>query len=1087
MSGAQFATAQTQGWYQTPALNDQALIFASEGDLWRAEPTGGTAVRLTTHSEIESSPMLSPDGRRIAFDASYDGPSEIYVMPATGGVPERVTFEGGGVTIRGWLDDSHLLYRTTNLPGTVPMMLRILDLTTGKTEDIPLSGVDQAALSDDGSTLFFTRYGLSMFNDNAVLYRGGRMAQLWRYEMGSNEEAVRLAANFEAPIRHPMVSDGVIYFVSDKSGTDNFWSIPAEGGAPTQLTSFSEGQIRSPYLFGGEVVYQSGADLFRYDISANTAAKLDLFLMSDGDYQRDRWISDPLSYLEDARIAPSGDSVTITARGRFTTGFTRDRRRVEYQVPDGYRARSANVSGDGDWVYVILDGDKQGEIWRFPTDGLGEGEAVTSGSDTYIWSVVPVPDSADFLYTDKKGRLFLYDAEAGAAKEIDKTPSSNDYAFGDFSWSGDGRYLVYTGYDGRDIPRVMLYDTETSENHELTSGKYESHSPAFSRDGDWLYFISNRHFDASPGSPWGDRNMGPAFDERGKLYALQLNPEADFPFEIPNELDLDEDDESDADESEEESEDEEDAAEDEAESSTLVLDGLAERLWEVPVESGNYYGLATSANHLIVLEDDGSSNAIMRVKFTSDDPDIDKYTGDVTGFEISSDGKKLMVQKGRGSRTSFYLVNPDKSFPSDTGTSRIRISDWKLRVNAKEEWQQMAHDAWRLHRDFAFDPGLRDVDWEAVGDRFLPLAERIGHRVELNDFLAQMVAELGILHSQVRTGDLPSDDEGASSGFLGATYSEVGNGLLIDDIYQGERDHPRTLGPLLKPGVDIEIGDIITGVDGRSISSKADLGVALTMKAGDQVLIEFTRAGEEMKEIVTPVSSGTVSRLRYADWVQSRRDAVAEKTDDKFGYLHLRAMGASDLESFVRDFYEHFDKDGLIIDVRGNRGGNVDSVILANLLRRAWAFWNGLEGGPVYTNMQQAFRGHLIILIDEGTYSDGETFSAGAKALDLAPLLGTRTAGAGIWLSDRNRLSDRGQARVAEYGQFGLDGRWLVEGRGVSPDIEVENLPHASYLGEDAQLDAAIAWLEEKLTTDPIPELVPQPIPPVGEYGQDVE
>ena len=713
---------------------------------------------------------------------------------------------------------------------------------------------------------------------------------------------------------------------------------------------------------------------------------------------------------------------------------------------------------------------------------------MTSGSDSYIWGIAAVPDGDDFLYTDKKGRLFLFDAEAGAAKEIDKTASSNDYAFGDLSWSEDRRYLAYTGYDGRDMPRVMLYDTETGEKTDLTSGKYEAFSPAFSRDGNWLYFISNRHFDASPGSPWGDRNMGPGFDERGKLFALQLNPEADFPFEIPNELDLAVDEEDEAEETDEDAEDVESKdSEEDTDASDIVLEGLTDRLWEVPVSPGNFYSLATSKNHLIVLADTGGNNAIMRVKFTSDSPSLDQFTGDVRSFDISSDGKTLMVQKGRGSRTSFYLVDPDKGFPSDAGTKRIRISDWKLRVNAKEEWQQMAHDAWRLHRDFAFDPNLRSVDWDAVGDRFLPLASRVGHRAELNDLLAQMVSELGILHSQVRTGDLPSDEETASSSFLGATYSVAANGLKIDHIYQGESDRPETLGPLLKPGLDVKTGDVITAIDGRPVRSLGDLSDGLMMKSGDQVLLGLLRNDEELKEIVTPVSGRSVGMLRYLDWVQSRREAVAEKTDNKFGYLHLRAMGAADLESFARDFYEHFDKDGLIIDVRGNRGGNVDSVILSTLMRRAWAFWNGLEGGPVYTNMQQAFRGHLIILIDEGTYSDGETFSAGAKALDLAPLLGTRTAGAGIWLSDRNPLADRGQARVAEYGQFGLDGRWLVEGHGVEPDIEVENLPHASYLGEDAQLDAAIAWLEEKLASEPIPELVPDPIPPVGQYGRDVD
>ena len=1076
------ATAQTLGYYQTPALNSDVLVFSSEGDLWRAGPTGGTAVRLTTHPETELSPKLSPGGSAIAFEGHYDGGQEVYVMPVTGGEPKRLTFEGGGVSVRGWLDENHVLYRTTNLPGTIPMIFRSVNVTTGAVEDIPLAGVNQAALSEDGETLIFTRYGVDLFNDNVQQYRGGRMSQLWTWDMGGEDEAVRLLPDFGAPIRSPMVHDGRIYFISDKSGADNIWSVAMDGSDPVQLTQSTAGLMKTPYLYGGQIIYQTGADFTIYDIATGQSSSPNIYLMSDSDYKRDRWISDPLRYLDSYEISAEGDAAMISARGNFVTAYTKDRRRVEYFVPDGMRARSAIASGDGEAVYVILDGGVRGEIWKYPVNGAGEPEQMTSGSDTYIWRMWVKPDSEDFLYTDKKGRLFYFDVSAKSATEVDKTESSNDYAFGDFDWSKDGRYLAYTSYDKRDISQVTILDTDSMETTRLTTGKYESFSPSFSADNDWLYFISNRHFDASPGSPWGDRNMGPAFTDRGKIYALQLNPDAAFPWQDKNELALKSTDE---DEDTDDSEDEDTGGEEKA--SAIVLNGAASRLWEVPVSNGTYYSLAATGDSLIILADAGSSNDLKKVEITTSRPELSTFTGGVTGFEITSDNKTLLVRKGRGSNTRFYLVNPGKSFPNDTDESEVRVSDWKLRINPAEEWRQMAEDAWRLHRDFAFDPNLRSVDWDAVGANYLPLAERIGHRTELNDLLGQMTSNLGILHSQVRTGEIPSDDESASPAYLGATYEPVEGGLEITHIYQGEVDRPDTLGPLLAAGVDVREGDVVTAIDGRDVQTMSELVDALTMKAGDQILLDYSRNGEALQTIVTPVSSRSASMLRYGDWVELNRRKVAELTDNEFGYLHLRAMGSSDVETFARDFYQHFDKDGLIIDVRGNRGGNVDSFIIANLLRQAWAFWSGLEGGPVYTNMQQAFRGHLIILVDEGTYSDGETFSAGIKALDMAPLLGTRTAGAGIWLSDRNPLVDQGQARVAEYAQYGLDGRWLVEGYGVAPDIEVENPPFASYQGDDAQLKAAISWLEDKLTAEPVPELIPQPIPPVGTTGRDVD
>jgi tricorn protease len=250
------------------------------------------------------------------------------------------------------------------------------------------------------------------------------------------------------------------------------------------------------------------------------------------------------------------------------------------------------------------------------------------------------------------------------------------------------------------------------------------------------------------------------------------------------------------------------------------------------------------------------------------------------------------------------------------------------------------------------------------------------------------------------------------------------------------------------------------------------------------VLLSLRRDGRTVKTVVVPVDAGRNTQLRYSDWVQTRMAAVEDQGKGRIGYLHLRAMGGNDIASFVRDFYANVDRDGLIIDVRRNRGGNIDSWVIEKLLRRTWAFWQ-TPSAPPYWNMQQSFRGHLVVLTDALTYSDGETFAAGVKALGLGPVVGTRTSGAGIWLSDRNRLADGGSARIAEFGQFGADGRWLIEGRGVSPDVEVDNLPHESYQGRDRQLETAIAMLEKALQERPIVQPPAQRIPPPGQPGQD--
>ena len=1090
------ASPQTLGYYQTPALGDDVLVLSSEGDLWRASSSGGVASRLTTHVEVESNPVLSPDGRWIAFNASYDGPAEIYVMPVTGGAPIRLTHEGGDVTVRGWLDNNRVIYRTANIPGTIPRLLRTVDTQTHKTEDIPVSDADQATLLGDGKTLAFTRYGLSMFADNAVQYRGGRMAQLWTYTLGSEGEAVRLAADFGAPIRSPMAWQGRIYFVSDKSGTDNIWSVREDGTDPVKHTSSTAWQMRTPYLHAGRIAYQSGADLFVYDIASGETSSLDLLLSSDSDFKRERWLESPLAYLEDARMAPSGESVTVTARGRFATAFTGQRRRVEYSVPEGSRARSAAMSADGKSVYAIIDGGNYGEVWQFPADGRGEGKALTSGTQAYIWRLFPSPSGKTLLYTTKQGKLFELDPATGKSTEIDSTASGSDDAFQEFTWSADGRYLAYTSFDIRDMPQVVLFDTKSRQRTVLTTGKYESSAPAFSADGAWLYFLSNRNFEAAPGSVWGDRNMGPAFNARGQLFALQLDPKAAFPFVLPDELVAEADEKPDADAAEakdkksKKAKDEDDREEDTSTKQAVIqLDGVQARLWPVPVRPGDYYALAATATHIFLLESTGPNTppALKRIEIKSEKAEVSDFADAVQSFALSADGSKLFLLTGEGEDLSFLILAPGEDMPDDPSSQTVRLGDWRPAIDPHDEWRQMTLDAWRLHRDFAYDTKLRGVNWEGVRDHFVPLADRVGYRSELNDLLGQMSAELGILHSQIVPGDSPLDAESGAAGFLGATLATADAGMKVVTILAGEPDRPATLGPLRAPGVDVRPGDVITAIDGRAVRTEADVSDALTMKAGQQVRLDILRGTAKRSAIIVPASRGSESQLLYSDWVQRNREKVAAASGGKIGYLHLRAMSAGDVASFARDYYEHYDKDGLTIDVRGNRGGNIDSWIIGTLLRKVWAYWPGPNGTRGNSNMQQTFRGHLAVLINEGTYSDGETFAAGIKALGLAPLIGSRTAGAGIWLSDRNPLSDGGRARIAEFAQVGVDGRWLIEGYGVAPDIAVDNPPRATYRGGDAQLDKALTYLEDKIAAEPIPPLEPGPLSPLGTPGRDVK
>lgn len=1076
------ALAGERGYYQWPDIHGETLVFASEGDLWRASVAGGEAVRLTRHEEVESHPAISPDGQWLAFSAHYDGAQEVYVMPLAGGAPRQLTFEGGGTAVRGWTPEGQVLFVSSNLPGTRPRVLRSVDIDSLAVETIPLDGANEASFVADGDTLFFTRFGLSLSLDNALFYRGGRMAQLWRYDLGGaaglGVEAERLLADFGAPVRHPMAWEGRLYFLSDKEVADNIWSVDAAGRDLRRHTDFADWQLRNPRLSDGRIVYQRGADLFLYDIALGQERPIEITLLSDRDHHRRRWLEAPLAYLESARIAPEGDAAVLTVRGRAAIAFPGERRRIVLPVPAEARARQAVLGGDGLWVYLVQEEGEGAAIWRYPADGRGNGERFFDLPDAHVWGLKPSPDGRWLVYADTRGRLWALDLDAGQARVLDESETDSNFPFGDFAWSPDSRTLAYNGEDARGVSRVMLVDLETGRREVVTSGKYQAFAPAFSAAGDWLYFVSERSFDASPHSPWGDRNMGPDFDRRGRIYALQLDPAARFPFAADDEISL------------AQAVREDETADQEPAPSEIVFEGLAERIWSLPIEPGNYWNLSANEEQLYFQDWTGSMSLLkvipLSAPLSNNEPEVEVFAEDIERYSLSSDGSTILFRQGDGKWAKLFLVPAEDYLPDDLDPYRVRVGDWHLGLSPHEEWRQMFDDAWRLHARFLFDSAMRGVDWPAMRAKYAPLIERIGHRAELDDVLKQMVAELGVLHSQVRGGELPRDPEGGLDSFLGAEFQPVPEGMEIAVIYRGDPDLLDRRGPLLKPGVALREGDILIAVDGRSLSGRRELTALLQHKAGQQVRLDLLRDGEALSVLVLPVDRWTNARLRYDHWVTRNRERVAVLGAGEIGYLHLRAMQGADMAGFARDFYEHYDKDALIIDVRGNRGGNIDSWIIATLLRRVWAYWDSPEPGRANTNMQQTFRGHLVVLVNEGTYSDGETFAAGIKALGLAPLIGTRTAGAGIWLNDWQKLVDRGQARISQFAQFGLDGRWLIEGLGIAPDIEVVNPPRQTFLGGDAQLDTAVLHLLERMAEDPIPELRGDPLPPLGTPGRDV-
>lgn len=1086
-----------EGYYQHPAASGDVLVFASEGDLWRTGRDGGTAVRLTNDEGDEFEPAISPDGKLIAFTASYDSNADVYVMPITGGRPRRLTFEGTAVRTIGWTPDGRVIYSSAITGAGQGEVLYTVAPDGGEAKALPLWRANDATFGADGTTMFFTRRGLyARARDNAVLYRGGGMEQLWRWQTGSDAEAVQLLADFGAPIRMPMASGGRVYFIADKSGKDAVWSVAEDGSDVRQESPELPFPVLQASVDGGEVFLQNGADLHVFSTATRTLRKLAIDLVTDREQTRVRAIDDPMRWFEGARISASGEMVAVTARGRAALAAPGQLRRIELPVPLAARARQAVQSPDGKKVFMILDQGDRGDIYSTPADGTGTPIPVTKGYDAYIWSFAIAPDGKTLVVWDRNSRLQKVDIATGKVTLLARSEGGADDAFYDIAFAPDSSHIAYVE-EGRlnsgDLPDVFLQNLATGQRVQATSGKYRSYAPTFAHDGAWLYFLSDRNFAPDPGNPWGDRNMGPAFPDRGEIYALQLDPTSGFRMRADNELtrpaapDTAEPEGGDAGAGAAAKEDPKAKGKDKkaAPAATpkvnIVLDGVASRLYKLPVKAGVEGLLLANDKFLYTRRGDD----IVSIAIDKKDPREEVFAPGAKAMELSGDRKNALVLSGAPDKPVLSLVPADRKLPDKPAPTQVRLGDWKLTVDPRAEWRQMFVDAWRLHRDFFYDPALRGVDWTAVRAAREPFLDRIGSRSELDAVLGEMSSQVGALHSQIGGGDLRIDRENPAMAYLGAAVTPVAEGLRIDSILRAEADLVAQLPPLRRPGVDVQPGDVIRLVDGRPVAGLADLQLALATKAGQQVRLDLTRAGKKLSAIVEPMTVEGYRQASYADFVQGKRAATERLSQGRIGYLHLRAMGPDDLASFARDYFPQLGKEGLIIDVRGNNGGNIDSILISMLLRKAWGFWSG--SGISGTNMQNAYRGHIAVLIDERTYSDGETFAAAIKALGIAPLVGTRTAGAGVWLSDRQVLTDDGIARTAESPQFALDGRWIVEGLGVAPDVEVENLPHAAFAGKDAQLEAAVGLIADAIARAPVPALKPQPLAPLGTPAQDVK
>ena len=1046
--------AGTLGFYRYPSVHGQTVVFAAEGDLWSVGLGGGLAHRLTSHASEETDPAISPDGNTLAFTARYEGPAALYTMPISGGAPTRWTYDGDAAVATSWTPDGKLVYRTLQYSSIPKLGLVQLNMADGTRNVVPLAGASEASYDASGKTVYFARPG---FHNNVTKrYTGGTARNIWKYTNGA-AEAVNLTDDYKGESHSPLWFNGRVYFVTDRDGSMNIWSMAEDGKDKKQITRHTQWDVRDPSVSDGKIVYQYGADLWVLDIASGQSKQIAITLASDLDQLRENWVTDPWNYLTSAHLSHDGDRVALTSRGRLFVAPVKTGRFVRASKQDSVRFRDAVFANDGKSLIALSDETGELEFVRLPANGVGANEVLTKNGNILRFASRPSPDGKWLAWNDNNRDLWVMNL---ATKEMRKV-SENREGIGDYSWSPDGRWLAFVMQAANTFQQIKIYSVETGRSTALTTDRTNSTSPAWDPKGEFIYFLSDRNLKTLVGAPWGNRRPEPYFDKEIEIYQVALRAGLRSPFLPDDELSK--------------------RPVAPARPDTTVkpvqieLEGLPLRIRRVPVPSCNFDALNVTTDALFYTARasgaDGKTD-LTAFKISNEKQEPVVVVDDVRSIEMSANGKKILVRKGN----NLHVVDARAVKVANLNDARVDLTGWTFAIDTRDDFRQIFVDAWRLERDWFYDPSMHGVDYKTTLNKYLALVPRITTRNELSDLIGWAVGELSALHTSVGGGDLRRGEDNVTVASLGARMfrDPAKGGYRIDYVYRTDPDYPAERSPLADPELNVKAGDVITAVNGTKTLAVKDIGELLRNEVGKQVLLTIGSGATSREIVVQPI--GNEQNLRYTDWEYTRRMETEQKSDNKIGYVHLRAMGGGDIDQFYREFTPQFNKQGIVLDMRQNRGGNIDSWVLEMLSRKPWMYWKDRVGEP-YWNMQGAFRGHMVMLVDQETASDGEAVADGFRRLGLGVVIGTRTWGGEIWLSGANTLSDNGVARAPMSGVYGPEGKWLIEQEGVVPDITVDNLPHATFNGRDAQLEAAIAYLQKKIAEDPrpVPKAPPYP------------
>jgi len=1078
------AAAQTK-LLRFPDVHADQVAFTYAGDIWIAPAAGGAARRLTAHPGLELFPKFSPDGKWIAFTGQYDGDEQVYVVPVEGGIPKQLTFypATGPLTPRwgydhqvyGWTPDGRaVLFRSLREGDSIgDGRLFTVEVAGGLPRPLPMPEAGAGDFSPDAKRLVYS----PLFRDFRTWkrYQGGWAQDLWLFDL--NTKSAENITNNVRTDRDPMWIGDKIYFASDRDGTLNLYVYGLATKQTTELTHSTQWDVRWPSSDNrGQIVYELGGELQLLDTASGASRAVSIFVPNDGVAMRPSRVS-AAKQVEDFELSPGGERALFVARGDvFTAPIEKGPTRNLTRSSNAHD-KWARWSPDGTQIAFVSDLSGEDEIYVVAQDGSGQPERLTANGQVMRYAAEWSPDGTRLAFSDKDGKLYVLTLEDRSLVQV---ADESRGQIRDYVWSPDSQYLAFSMTLTSRTRGVHVWSVADKQLRAVTSALFDSGNPAWDPEGRYLFFLADHEFAPQISTDEWDY----ATNRQTGIFALALRKDVASPF--PPESD--EVKAADGKAAVQDAGAAKKAADDKkpgeakktVEPLKIDFDGLAGRVTRVPVEADNYSELTATRGHLLYR----NSGAFFYGREPARKPELlvfsfetrkaETLAEDAQNYAVSRDGAYVLVEHEKG--YARYEAKPKgKESKKDVATAGLVVD----RVPA-QEWAQIFDEVWRRYRDFFYAPNMHGYDWKGLGDRYRPLLAYVAHRSDLNYLIGEMIAELNVGHTYVEGGDWEMPER-AKVALLGAELEldAPAARYRIARILPGQNEEPRYRSPLTEVGVDVKPGEYLLAIDGEELGPldnpyahlryKADRPLELTVNATPSLT-----GARKVK--VQPITSE--SALRYLDRVEHNYRRVAEATGGRVGYFHVPDMGSRGISEFIKWFYPQVDKPGLVVDVRGNGGGNVSQMLIERLSRKVLGLGFGRTSDPASTYPDAALIAHMVCLLNETSASDGDIFPAMFRQAGLGPLIGKRSWGGVVGITGRGPLIDGGTIYVPEFSNNDAQGQWSVEGEGVTPDIVVENDPKSVIEGKDPQLERAIAEVLKKLEAEPraLPERPAYPV-----------